>query len=151
LKISRRIVVDSREQRPYDFENSVVRKLDAGDYSLEGLENCIAFERKSLDDYVGTLLRGKSRFSVELRKLQTYDFACVVIEGSLRDFSEHNYNSQLKPQALLGMTSALMLEYQPVHIIFAEDRPHAYALIGELFLLIDKRYVEGEAKEGKGF
>lgn len=49
------IVVDTREQRPYSFDEARVggvvhAALPAGDYSLLGQETRIAIERKSLAD-----------------------------------------------------------------------------------------------------
>jgi hypothetical protein len=42
------IVIDTREQKPWNFSNHVTanHKLDTGDYSVEGLENILAIERK---------------------------------------------------------------------------------------------------------
>ena len=55
------IVVDTREQEPYGFNPDLVRPvrraLPAGDYSVAGLEETIAVERKTLDDFVGTVVR----------------------------------------------------------------------------------------------
>jgi DNA excision repair protein ERCC-4 len=136
----RPVVIDTREQRPYSFAGSVHKALPAGDYSLEGLETVVAIERKSLEDWVNTLLRGKERFRKELTKLQSYAFAAVVIEGSVPDILAGDYKSNLAPAALLGMTTAVMIAYHPVHIIFANDRPHAYALVDELLKLADKHY-----------
>jgi ERCC4-type nuclease len=136
----RRIVVDTREKREYSFPDSIRRKLDAGDYSLDGLTDHITIERKSLDDLVNTLLRGKRRFAAELRKLQLYDHAYIVVEGSIEDIVSGSYQSQLKPEALLGMVCSLNLQYHPVHIIFAGDRVHAYAWVAETLKLIDGRY-----------
>lgn len=127
-----RIIVDTREQRPYSFNNMRKKALIAGDYSIEGLEEKIAIERKSLEDWINTILRSKRRFSIELRKLQSFDFAAIVIEGSLSDILAGNYKSDVKPDALLGMTVGIMQEYQPVQIIFADDRPHAYAIVKKM-------------------
>ena len=137
----RRIIVDSREQRPYDFEGftTVRRALPAGDYSLEGLETRFAVERKSLDDWVQTVLRARGRFSRELTRLQSYDWAAVVIEGSIADILAGNYRSDVAPEALLGITVSLMQAYTPVHIIFGGDRPHAAALVAELLKMGGER------------
>jgi DNA excision repair protein ERCC-4 len=125
----RRVVVDTREQRPYDYGCEAVRRaLPAGDYSVEGLENCVAIERKSLDDWINTVLRGKRRFGKELKLLQSYQFAAVIIEGSLQDITSGDYKSQITPASLFGITAAIMQAYHPVHIIFAGDRAHAAAL-----------------------
>ena len=43
-----KIIVDTREQQPWDFEfhETAKAKLDTGDYSVEGLENILCIERK---------------------------------------------------------------------------------------------------------
>ena len=47
------VVVDTREQEPYTFESGctevVRRALPAGDYSIEGHEDSVAVERKTLE------------------------------------------------------------------------------------------------------
>ena len=53
-----KIIIDSREQRPFDFlsQNGDIETergtLDTGDYSVAGLESRVAVERKSLADLV---------------------------------------------------------------------------------------------------
>lgn len=131
------IVIDTREQRPYDFPGTttVRRALPSGDYSLDGLENCIAIERKSLDDWINTILRSRARFRRELRQLQSYEFAAIVIEASIADILSGNYKSQISPESLLGLTCKIMQSYPPVQVIFAGDRPHAARIVEELLML----------------
>lgn len=136
----RRIVIDTREQRPYSFPDSIREALPAGDYSLEGLQNQVAVERKSMDDFVNTILHSKRRFRAELTKLQSYSFAAVVIEGSVRDILAGEYHSDVNPQALLGITVGLMQSFPPVAFIFAHDRPHAYAVVAEILKLAEVKY-----------
>ena len=45
------------------------RALPAGDYSVAGLEGVVAVERKTLDDFVSTVIHSRARFREELRKL----------------------------------------------------------------------------------
>ena len=72
-----RVVVDTREQEPYAFDPrrvTVVRRaLPAGDYSVEGWEGAVAVERKTLEDFVSTVIRGRARFRKELRRLEGYE------------------------------------------------------------------------------
>ena len=69
-----RIVIDSREQEPYTFACEVVKaKLDAGDYSVVGFEQRVAVERKSLRDFVGTVIHDYERFDRELEKLSAME------------------------------------------------------------------------------
>lgn len=82
-----KIVTDTREQLNLDFTGfkdvEVVRtKLDAGDYSLVGYESLITFERKSVQDLVGTLIGGHERFLRELERMQDYKEKYILIEHS---------------------------------------------------------------------
>src|SRR3954467_2006687 len=83
------IVVDTREQEPYVFDPERVtivrRALPAGDYSLDGHATATAAQRKSIDDYVASVVRDRDRFARELRVLSGYDVACVVVEATLED------------------------------------------------------------------
>ena len=67
------VIIDTREQEPYGFNPRLVtpvrRALPAGDYSVAGLEQTVAVERKTLDDFVGTVMRARGRFYRELRRL----------------------------------------------------------------------------------
>ena len=63
-----KIIIDTREQAPFAFRHE---RMDAttepgtlavGDYSLAGLEDRVAVERKSLPDLVMCLGRERERF-----------------------------------------------------------------------------------------
>ena len=88
------IVRDTREQDPWVVRHftTLDRKLDVGDYSIEGLESDVAIERKSLDDLVGTLFgteasgQGRwTRFRRELVGMRAHRLRAVVVEASLSD------------------------------------------------------------------
>ena len=117
------IVVDTREKDEYTFGDTVTirQKLNAGDYSVAGLETCIAVERKNLDDFVGTVIYHKERFHNELCALARMDFGAIVVEASLRDILEHRYKSGVRPASVIGAAVAIMVDYR-VPIIFAGDR-----------------------------
>ena len=122
------IVIDTREQAPYEFDPTrfeVVRKaLPAGDYSLVGSEERVAVERKSLADFVQTVIRSRTRFHAELRKLTGYQFACVVVEGSLRDVLEGKYASGAHPNAVFGAAVSICVDWG-VPVYFCGDRQAA--------------------------
>ncbi len=100
------VVVDTREQEPYGFDSesiaSIRKALPAGDYSIEGFETRVAVERKSMADFVSTVIRGRKRFHKELEKLRHYDAACVVVEANYRDVLGACYQSDAHPNALIG-------------------------------------------------
>jgi DNA excision repair protein ERCC-4 len=116
------IVIDTREQLPYSFKShTLVRKLEAGDYSVAGAEDRIAVERKSMTDFIGTVIRGRKRFHAELRKLAEYEHACIVVEGSLRDLLEGRYTGGAHPNALLGSVLSIVVDFG-IPVYFCSDR-----------------------------
>lgn len=123
------IVVDSREQCPFPFDNPKyqatvqVGTLQTGDYSLAGLTDKIAVERKSLPDLVQCLGRDRERFVRELERAQGLKFA-IVCEGSLAQIAKHEYQSQLDPHAAIQSIAALTLRFG-VPFFFGEGRRQA--------------------------
>jgi ERCC4-type nuclease len=122
------ILVDTREQEPYSFDSARVavirRALPAGDYSLPGYEASIAVERKSIEDYVASVIKARQRFNRELRMLSEYDLGCVVVEGSLSDILAHRYRSGAHPSAVLGATLSIIVDHR-VPVFFCGDRQMA--------------------------
>ena len=57
-----------------------VNALRTGDYSLEGYQDQIAIERKSIDDLVVCLGKERDRF----------EYFAVVVEGSFADLATGN-------------------------------------------------------------
>lgn len=90
------VVIDSREQHPWtfrglsanadkDYRTLVVdcrtATLSTGDYSIEGFENYITIERKSLADAFGTFTHDRERWEQELDRMRSIASCHVVIEG----------------------------------------------------------------------
>jgi len=120
-----RFIVDTREQEEYSFDPRLVatvrRALPAGDYSIEGLEDWVAVERKTLDDFVSTVIHSRARFREELRKLAGYRAACVVVEAGLIDVLQKRYRGGAHPNAVLGNALSLILDYR-VPVFFCTTR-----------------------------
>ena len=131
------VIVDTREQEPYEFPPSLVslekRALPAGDYSLAGLEREVAVERKSLDDFIHTVIRDRDRFRRELQRLQTYPCACVVVEANLDDVFNCDYRSGAHPNSVLGATLSIIVDYG-VPIYFCSNRQLARRFVMEFLL-----------------
>ena len=114
------IVIDTREQQPYTFSCATQRhKLEAGDYSVLGQEHRIAVERKSLPDFVHTVIHDTQRFRTELEKLAVCEFACVVVEADLDDVLRGLRQSDLRlvtPSAVLGAALHIAVRHRvPVY------------------------------------
>ena len=144
MTISPVIVVDSREQCPWQFENlpSEPGSLATGDYSVRGLEHLIAVERKSLDDLLSCVGIHRDRFRRELQRLKAYRFRALIIEASHADLEAGQWRSQLKPSHVLGSLSAWMAQFD-LPIWLAGDH-EAAARYAERYLFQAARRVAAE-------
>jgi DNA excision repair protein ERCC-4 len=119
------IVIDTREQEPYGFNPQLVtqvrRALPAGDYSVAGLEQTVAVERKTLDDFVGTVIRSRGRFHRELRRLASYTRACVVVEADAADVFAGRYRGDAHPHSVLGSALAIAVDFG-IPVFFCSNR-----------------------------
>lgn len=140
------VVIDTREQRPYRFPRSVTATLPTGDYSLLGLENQVAIERKTQQDAYTSLGRERPRFARELERLAALDYAAVVIEAGVPDFLRQPPFSRMNPKAALNSIIGWSVKYR-VCVFFAGDRRHAGALT---YRLLEKywRYLREGIRPG---
>jgi ERCC4-type nuclease len=137
------IVIDTREQEPYSFDprlaTAVRRALPAGDYSIDGLVACVAVERKTLDDFVSTVIHSRERFRAELRKLADYRAACVVVEAGLPDILLRRYRGEAHPNAVLGNALSIILDYG-VPVFFCANRQAACHFVQAYLLATHARW-----------
>jgi len=137
------IVIDTREQEPYSFDSrlagAVRRALPAGDYSVEGLEERVAVERKSLDDFVSTVIHARQRFREELRKLAGYRAACVVVEASVADVLLQRYRGGAHPNAVVGNALWIILDFG-VPVFFCGSRQAACQFVQAYLLAAHARW-----------
>jgi len=135
------IVVDTREQKPYTFSAITAdaaqgrrpvqvpthgAALLAGDYSIQGMEQVIAVERKSKADLFSTLGQGRQRFARELDLLQCMWFAAVVVEAEWSEVvSRPPAYSSLKPVTISRSVMAWQVRKPVVHWWFVPGREAA--------------------------
>ncbi len=136
------VVVDSREQEPYSFDpekiTAVSKALPAGDYSLAGMEDRVAVERKSLADFVTTVIRGRNRFHRELQKLAAFEAACVVVECNFRDLVDGRYRSDAHPHAIIATVASIVVDFG-VPVFFCSDRQAACCFVEEYLTRFHRR------------
>jgi ERCC4-type nuclease len=115
------IAIDTREQSPLKFTRlqAVERALFTGDYSILGLEDAFAVERKSLDDIANCCLSSnRDRFEHELHRLRGYRFKRLLVVGTREDIVAGRYHSRILPKAVLATLSAFEIRYDlPVTFI----------------------------------
>ncbi len=135
----RKVIQDTRERLPWDFSNDKdfdgveITKLEAGDYSLKGLEDRIAIERKyDANELLNNFTKHKDRFYREMDRLYEYDFAAIVIEQEFSDIINTDsyfvnqkgrsiYKSPAAPVSIvLNNLLDIMVKYN-IHVVFAGD------------------------------
>lgn len=157
LKVTRPIIVDTREQTPWPFHlltpdkgyhlsgGTVRRKLDTGDYSLEGLESFVGIERKSLSDLVGSLSHGRERFEREMERARDdIEHFFLVVEGSFKDIARWEYPSRMAPSSVVGSMLSLHFDYG-VCLVTGHDRLMCTRLAARTMAIAERRWDERQA------
>ena len=117
------IVVDTREQAPYTFDRPTeIRGLKTGDYSIVGLEDTHAVERKEINDFIGCCGKSRDRFERELERSEGMRRLWVVIEGTARDISTGRFRSMIIPESVIGSIVSWENRFDAVRFVFASDR-----------------------------
>lgn len=135
------IIIDTRETTPWQFPPEIKTErgtLHEGDYtihgfrswySIEGFERSIILERKSLGDFVSTVIHQWIRFAKELHRLQAYDCAAIVVEASLDDIENQRYESDANPASVKGRMNQCFIDYGvPVFLWGPREQAQGMAL-----------------------
>lgn len=147
------IYVDTREQKPYIFNKtkncmgSILTKLDAGDYTIEGCEDLIRIERKSsVTELFINLGRERERFYNEIERMADIKYKFLVLEFSYADLLKGSYYSKISPNYIISNLMKLSLEHN-IHVIYCGDRINAQDYSRRLLLKIWKYKTEGRFNE----
>lgn len=116
------ITVDSRERYPYKFAGREVEcqrsALPCGDYGVRSGERLLAaVERKTLEDYIHSLVDGSLPFA--LSELAGLPNAIVVVEGR---YSQLLSAPRVQPGWLVELTARLHVRYPTVPTVFCDSR-----------------------------
>ena len=134
------IVIDTREQLPYEFDcPTVVRMLDAGDYSVEGMEMDVVIERKTKADIYGSVTAGRERFEREMVRLYRVKYPALVIESDLQGLLEAPPFSRVSPAVVVNTLVSWSIKYG-VCVWLAGNRQLAQRL---MFRLLEKAWQGG--------
>lgn len=140
------LVQDSREQLGYGqlFKTPhVIGALESGDYSVCGLEDRIALERKSLPDLASSLTHGRERFEKEFQRARSLEFFAVIVEGRLSDVLEGRFggHSQANPVAIFESMMSWTARYgRP--FLFCENREIAARTVESLLLKYCRQFLK---------
>ena len=158
-----KVIKDTREQEGYYFSEygtcsgMVERKLDTGDYSIEGLEDLICIERKGCaEELAQNLGQKKHAFLNEIERMKEIPHRFIVLEFSLEDLVEFPENSRIpeSQKKKLRISGKYMLkclmEFQiwyDTKILFCGDKNNAFLVTNSIFKRLSELFQKGTDDE----
>lgn len=132
-------IVDSREQKPLDLAPLMAETatLATGDYSVKGLEDSVAVERKSLPDLIKCVGKDRKRFDREMQRMLAYPVRAVVVEATWRDLESGQWRGQITPEQAVG--SVLGWVARGVPVILAGNRQRAGEVVRRILIHAARR------------
>ncbi len=154
------IIKDTREKQGYTFQASrtkyhvckgmVNRKLDTGDYSIEGLEDKVCIERKaSVVELANNVGVSRRRFEAEIDRMQEFPHKFLVLEFSLTDLMDFPEGSDVPNSEIkkLRVTNKYMLRFlmemqinHNVNVIFCDSKKNAKWTVLSILKRINEKY-----------
>ena len=117
------VLVDTREQRPFPLSRNHPNwigeerrvTLKTGDYSIEGMEDLLTLERKSLADIVACTVVSRQRFIANCARLAKFRWKAIIIEATYEDLKrscqEYGVESDVHPNAVVGTLDAIEAKF----------------------------------------
>ncbi len=109
------VLVDTREQTPFEFSRfsgwfvGVERKaLRVGDYTIAGLEDICAVERKDLADLIHSFTVDRPVFINRLRLMSAFPHRLLIISAALSQVKSPYAHSNINPNCTLQSLIALL-------------------------------------------
>lgn len=127
------VIVDTREKLPYSLQMNSglvlpqkVATLKTADYSLQGYEDRVAYERKSFPDLLGSIGKHRERFSAEIQRLETMTYRGILVEGTWSQLENCHKVSRLHPNAAVGSILSFCSRGIPVLMVGDRGRGNEY-------------------------
>jgi len=117
------VLVDTREQQPLpifqNHRNWILGErratLKTGDYTVEGMEDLLCLERKSLADLVACTVTYRQRFLASCARIAKFKWKAILIEATFEDiksgFERFDIPSEVHPNAVTGTLDAIEAKF----------------------------------------
>lgn len=130
------IIQDTREQRPWQFPPYVqvtTATLKDGDYTVQGYEDSIRVERKSLEDLASCLCdKELRRFCGQLQRMRKYKYRSLIVEGTIQDMLSGCYRSPLPPDKVITRLMDVTCRFKI--LLFIAGHKKSSAKVAEQFM-----------------
>lgn len=144
------IIIDTREQTPWEFgfHNTAKRKLDTGDYSIEGYESLFTIERKrSVSEIANNIT--ESRFKDVLERMGNIPHSFMLMEFEVDEIYTFPVGSDVpkKMWDKLKISGNYIMKYlieaqlkYNIHILFCGDPSNAEKVAVSIMKRIHEKY-----------
>lgn len=144
------IIIDTREQTPWEFgfHNTAKRKLDTGDYSIEGYESLFTIERKrSVSEIANNI--SESRFKDVLERMGNIPHSFMLMEFEVDEIYTFPVGSDVpkKMWDKLKISGNYIMKYlieaqlkHNIHILFCGDPSNAEKVAVSIMKRIHEKY-----------
>lgn len=149
------IIIDTREQQPWTFKHYVTatKKLDTGDYSIEGYEDILCIERKhSISEFVNNM--SEKRFLDVLNRMSAYKYAFILMEFDFdaiinfpigSDIPKHIWkNLRINPAYIIKYITDILVKYN-INILFCGSAYNAEKMAASIM----RRVIENNSNDKK--
>ena len=156
------VIKDTREQEGYFFSafntcaGMIERKLDTGDYSIEGLEDKICIERKGcVEELAVNLGQKKYAFLDEIERMKPFPHKFLILEFNVDDVAKFPEETRIpiKNKASIKITGKYMLKclfefalYNDIQILFCGNKYNAFLAVSSILKRVHEMYTTGRKK-----
>lgn len=144
------IIVDTREQLPWEFgfHTTSRKKLDTGDYSIQGMESIFTIERKMSVSEIATNIT-ENRFKDVLNRLSQIPHAFLIMEFDIEDIYTFPVGSdipkkmwdklRIKGNYIIKILLEASINHN-IHLLFCGDSSNAERTAISLIKRIYEKY-----------
>lgn len=139
-----KIYIDTREQKPLQFANSELMKLDFGDYTVESKYFTNTFiDRKNPIDFASTFSRDIERFRKEMKRCVELDAYMYILVEKPLDKIEKEYIFQQKrgnrmPKVNWILSNMIQVQHEfpdNCQFVFVKNREQCEKIVPKLLCL----------------
>ena len=130
------IIQDTRERKAINTQhNTIIKKLDFGDYTIERENQVVSIERKSANDLWGSVASNNSfaRFTREIERAKKQNkYIIVLVESSFSSFfyAQNWFLRRVNPDFIAHRIRDLCRNFpSTIQFLFCEGRKEAAKLI----------------------
>ena len=123
------VLVDPREQQPWDLSPMKVEEatLQTGDY-CSACRRFVLERKNSIDELVSCMTQSRDRFERELERMQAFEAAVVLVEGTYQELVNGDYRSKMnKNSAAATFVSWQQKFWVPIHFVGNRSNAEEYA------------------------